>query len=693
MPPHNFTAIDLAGTLIALLLFGPVLIAPGYVIAWIVNLFRFRTLDAPWRFVLSLPLSIALCPIVIYLLDLVYTPLVWAGFAASWIAFAALWCGGFGHPSLLASLPRFRVPVAAVLIATTWTTIAVGSLIDLQIDDRLDTSIVAFDHTLRTAMTDAITRTGFSHPANPYYYIHKPANLRYHYFWFMLCSVVDQLGGSAVDARQALIASVAWCGLGLLCIILAFLRWFDPAGENDLARRGLIGAGLLAVTGLDLIPNLVVLFRRHAVLPEMEWWNEQITSWAGSLLWVPNHVGALIAGLACFLILWYAAREQDRMRALALSVLAGGALTTTLGCSIYVGFVFALILTVWTVVTFFSGWRSHTYVLVIAGVVSICMAIPYVRQLSGAAAGGPFAIFATRAFPGANIFFALPEFSQRWKTEMLNLALLPLNYFFELGLFLIGGVVQIVNYWKAGRWTPEIAAGICLAGVSIAVCTFLRSATQTGNDLGWRGFLPAQFVLLLWTVDWLWSHDKAAAGWNKLTGFALAALVFIGLAGTIYEVVLLRFLVIESDVNAAPAVFSADHNLGKRMMGAREVYERLKAVLPRDAVVQSNPDIDIDDIAFGLYANRQTALGGRGCGTPFGGSMEACREVFTPVANLFRSPSVPEAEVTAVCRKLGIKALVVQDTDPVWRLPGSWICKMQPLAANRFARAYLIDLE
>jgi hypothetical protein len=110
-------------------------------------------------------------------------------------------------------------------------------------------------------------------------------------------------------------------------------------------------------------------------------------------------------------------------------------------------------------------------------------------------------------------------------------------------------------------------------------------------------------------------------------------------------------------------------------------------------VVQSNPDIDIDDIAFGLYANRQTALGGRGCGTPFGGSMEACREVFTPVANLFRSPSVPEAEVTAVCRKLGIKALVVQDTDPVWRLPGSWICKMQPLAANRFARAYLIDLE
>src|ERR1041385_1932367 len=109
MPPHNFTAIDLAGTLIALLLFGPVLIAPGYVIAWIVNLFRFRTLDAPWRFVLSLPLSIALCPIVIYLLDLVYTPLVWAGFAASWIAFAALWCGGVGYASPLGPFPRFCV--------------------------------------------------------------------------------------------------------------------------------------------------------------------------------------------------------------------------------------------------------------------------------------------------------------------------------------------------------------------------------------------------------------------------------------------------------------------------------------------------------------------------------------------------------------------------------------------------------
>ena len=100
---------------------------------------------------------------------------------------------------------------------------------------------------------------------------------------------------------------------------------------------------------------------------------------------------------------------------------------------------------------FFSGWRSHTYVFVIAGIISIFLAVPYLRQLSGAAAGGPFAVLATRAFPGANIFFALPEFSQRWKTEMLNLALLPLNYFFELGLFLIAGIAQIVSHWKAGR--------------------------------------------------------------------------------------------------------------------------------------------------------------------------------------------------------------------------------------------------
>ena len=40
-----------------------------------------------------------------------------------------------------------------------------------------------------------------------------------------------------------------------------------------------------------------------------------------------------------------------------------------------------------------------------------------------------------------------------------------------------------------------------LAATSTFICTFLRSGVIGNNDLGWRGFIPAQFVLLLWAID------------------------------------------------------------------------------------------------------------------------------------------------------------------------------------------------
>ncbi len=61
---------------------------------------------------------------------------------------------------------------------------------------------------------------------------------------------------------------------------------------------------MLCVTGLDLLPVTYLGFAKHFWLSDMEWWNEpQITSWMGSLLWVPHHVGALLACFVGFLLL------------------------------------------------------------------------------------------------------------------------------------------------------------------------------------------------------------------------------------------------------------------------------------------------------------------------------------------------------------------------------------------------------
>jgi len=36
---------------------------------------------------------------------------------------------------------------------------------------------------------------------------------------------------------------------------------------------------------------------------------------------------------------------------------------------------------------------------------------------------------------------------------------------------------------------------------SVVICTFVRSSVISYNDLGWRGFMIAQFVLILWSVE------------------------------------------------------------------------------------------------------------------------------------------------------------------------------------------------
>ena len=43
-------------------------------------------------------------------------------------------------------------------------------------------------------------------------------------------------------------------------------------------------------------------------------------------------------------------------------------------------------------------------------------------------------------------------------------------------------------------------AAVLMVVSSVLACTFLRSNAITSNDLGWRGFMIAQFILLLWAV-------------------------------------------------------------------------------------------------------------------------------------------------------------------------------------------------
>ena len=114
-------------------------------------------------------------------------------------------------------------------------------LVDIQLGNRLYYTVIGLDYTTRAALIDAITRTGVP-PINPSYYPGHPEQLTYlYYFWYILGSLVDQLGGKWVDSRAALIASVCWCGLGLMATIAVIYPLTKPERWPESVALGLHG--------------------------------------------------------------------------------------------------------------------------------------------------------------------------------------------------------------------------------------------------------------------------------------------------------------------------------------------------------------------------------------------------------------------------------------------------------------------
>ena len=74
---QNFTAVDTLGTLKACLALLPFIVAPGYVAGWALDLFEFRRRRPILKLILSVPLSIAICPMLSYVLARFLMPLLW----------------------------------------------------------------------------------------------------------------------------------------------------------------------------------------------------------------------------------------------------------------------------------------------------------------------------------------------------------------------------------------------------------------------------------------------------------------------------------------------------------------------------------------------------------------------------------------------------------------------------------------
>jgi len=680
---HNFTLSDWVAILAAFGLFSLVALLPGYALGWSLDLVRFRARALPFRLVLSVPLSIALGPAISYL----------AGWWFSMnVVIAFYGIVGLYAIFLLSRAPRSsfawnRRPRIEVILGLIWIAIAMLMLADLQIHGRLYFPIIAFDYAIRTAFTSAVSTWGVPAP-NPFFSPGHFVGLRYHYFWLIQCALIERIGGPLVTARAALIAGTMWCGIGLMCLVTLYLRLFSPKAEIDISRRAVIGISLLGVTGLDILPAMLMLWLNHrgrvvGVSPSVEWWNNQVDGWLYTMLWEPHYLCSLIACLMGFLIIWDAV-EEGGQRWVAAGAAAGLAFATAVGSGIYVAFVFSVFLTLWFLITIAKKWYLEARLLLLAGSVAILASLPFLNSLRAPGSGGSFLQLTIRSFDLVQFLYL----RRPWMDVLANAVFLPLNYVLELGFFFAVGLMVCQRFRREKRRpTRQELAAFAMAATSIVVCTFLKSGVIANNDLGWRGFLIGQFVLLIWAPDLLVDRSLLP----RADRILLAVLLAVGCLGVVYDLAILRFYPLLSDMGKVPKIIwlASDEKLGLRTYANRKAYEWLKASSSMYTIVQQNPNPAIQDTFYGLYADRRTVAEATDCGTTFGGDARECAPVVDKLMKLFPGDgaSTPKS-FREVCGSLPIDFVVARDTDAVWNDRSSWVWTAKSIYANDFVRLF-----
>lgn len=689
----SYTIHDILGSSLAFFLFPLIYVIPGYTTAWLFDLFDFRKRLQATRFVIAIVISIGISPVITFLTwNLASIKATFLALFAFALAFIIIFIKTRQH-ALPNKTRKFKL--LALSIAAGWIILSILSLVDIQWGDRLYYSVVAGDFTTRVAVINAMTRSGVP-PINPSYFPGHPVRLTYlYYFWYIPCSLVDQLGGSFVDGRDAMIASVAWCGLALMAVIALYFRLRNPTDGPKAWKTALLGSSLLLISGLDFIPALLLMIATRiinsaAVLNgDIEHWNEQITAWIGALLWVPHHVAAAIACIVGMLLV-HDARDKSFLRQVEIMVIAGLAFASAFGLSVYVTIVFAVFWGIWLVVLFFQKKRSLSLAMMLAGIIALAAVSPFLLGvLSGGASSDrklPIA-FAVRAF--WPVIYGGLRIPPALSNEIFFL-LLPLNYLLELGFFFIVGL-----YWAQqndkGKWKNNAfhLAEVILLGVTVFITSFFRSTAIGANDLGWRAWLFGQFILLIWATDVILYIVPDLKTKELLTAplpeqkmwRTLRLLLVLGLITTIVDITLLRTwpMLVDAGVAGFPNGFSTDRQLGARTLAAREAYDFINSNTQTNIHIQQNPQ-DLLNRPVGLYANRPIAISGQ---TAYGISPEELQSRADQIIKIFESETTWN-EIDSSCKSNFIDIIVVNDEDALWKYLPNLEKERNSLFQNRF---------
>jgi hypothetical protein len=724
----TYTCSDLLGSTAGVCAFALFFLPPGYLLASCTRFLQFNTRIWPERLLWSIALSV---PISTFLAQAagrsLHPNLILHGFEA--IALAALIRLAFDLKGQSA-VYRFAWDRASLSVVGSVTVLILYCLLaplGIQIHHRLYESSLSQDWAVRIPLVNAAIR-GMVPPGNPFFAIQgHPVPLHYYYFWPVLCADVCRLTG--IDAKSSLVASCVWAALALVSCIFLSLKYMGLS-TTRLRRNCAVSLLVACVLGLDVIPAIIdLLLPRMRFYPDIEFWHaDRSPSWLGTIIWAPHHVAGFICCMMGVLVLAVLTPETSLPRKLLHAAIAGAAFSAALGTSTYITGFFILAVALLLAERLWRREWSIASTYAAAGVLSLLLSYPFVRELlapaavHAATAGHHHLLQLTlrgndqarslvtallhpkSAFHGSKLDFVLrpPVILALWVAE------------FGFFLFVIAHRVRVDlierRMTRPALWTWLLFASFALPGFLLS-----SAGLQTNNDLGRHAGMCMHFVLILWATpmveQFLFDRQRAPARSSRQRLYvAVAVATFIlGLSAQLWQVVANRIYIPLVDSGRIPSyvVDLRFPHIASRMYDVRQAMEAANRYAAVDAIVQPNPQGRLEPI-FELYSNRQMAAGDTGCLAPFGGDSDACAPVAQSIVALFGGSGrrhhgdsnelfhlhydpakvTPEA-FDAVCREQSLAVVVASYSDPAWNNRQTWVWEKTPVFANSTARVFL----
>jgi hypothetical protein len=223
--------------------------------------------------------------------------------------------------------------------------------------------------------------------------------------------------------------------------------------------------------------------------------------------------------------------------------------------------------------------------------------------------------------------------------------------------------------------------------------SFARSTLIANNDFGWRGWLPGQFVLLVWGTDiisylWIRKSNLHIVLFRKPlsikgTRVLFGCLLLLGVATSLQDVLLLRTWPILLDTGLIKPTTNEKY-IAAKIFEARKLYGIIDNATSKNMIMQSEPTPGIDR-ASGLYGTRNSVYSSL---TLYGVPAEKYEPLREKVGAIFDTPYGNWKELDHACQQYSIDILIIKNTDLLWKSINKLLAGRDPLFSGNYYTAF-----